>query len=430
MQSGWSVTVFESASSPGGRVHTDRRDGFLIDTGACALSDSYRAYLSLAAELNLSDDIVACAPCVGIFRDSHIELVRMDRIVSSLLRTRLVSWRSKGRLVRLAWDVFLAKARGQLDYSDMGRAAPLDNESARDYSLRALSAEIDDYLGSPIVRSMLIADTHKISKIELFSGVANIFGSRIYALKGGQGRLTDVLAERVRPQFESAVTSVYASAGKVTVGFTRANSRSEHLEFNACVVSCPLKVAAAICPQEHSLLGPLNAVLSYTQSITVSVATKVVPQCPAFLVQMPGCEDPDIALVFLNHNMSMDRAPPGCGLLDCHWETGAAERMMAKTDAEISARSLETVYRLFPELKGRVLFTQVARWPAALPMTRVGSYQAIAAFGAQMDPASPVQFAADYMSAAGQNSAVELGSRAAARLTRLLIERTTKQVYG
>ena len=72
--------------------------------------------------------------------------------------------------------------------------------------------------------------------------------------------------------------------------------------------------------------------------------------------------------------------------------------------------------RVFPELRDRVEFTEVTRWPAALPHTRIGAYKQIGEFNEQIDPRDRIQFAADYMSAAGQNTAVEFGNRAAAAL--------------
>jgi protoporphyrinogen/coproporphyrinogen III oxidase len=52
----------------------------------------------------------------------------------------------------------------------------------------------------------------------------------------------------------------------------------------------------------------------------------------------------------------------------------------------------------------------------ALPQTRVGVYQRIAEFTSGIDPTSRIQFAGDYLSQTGQNTAVAWGNRAAANL--------------
>jgi protoporphyrinogen/coproporphyrinogen III oxidase len=410
---GWHVEVFEAECEIGGRTKTIHHNGYVIDTGASALSASYRSYLQLIDELGLRDQIVQCSPYIGIFRDGRTHVMRLDRMVRSGLFTRLLPWSSKLRLLRLGLDVARAKSRGHLDYSDMRKSAPLDTETARSYALRALNAEVDSYLCEPVVRTMLIADTDKVSKVELFSGVANVFTADLYALKGGQGRLADVLAERLDVEVGTSVDRVSDFGDHVEV---RLSGEASMRGYDACVISAPLPVAAQICPDRAAVLEPLNIAMSYTQAITVSIGTTVPPHSPALLVQLPSCEDPDIALMFLDHNKAPDRAPGGRGLISCEWETGAAEKWMDAPDHEIVKHTMDSVHKVFPEVTNSVDFAHVSRWPRALPLTSVGAYRKIGEFNAALNPLSRIQFAADYMSAAGQNTAVEFGNRAARNL--------------
>ncbi|MDB5971493.1 MAG: Flavin-containing monoamine oxidase AofH [Hydrocarboniphaga sp.] len=415
---GWKVGVFESSGLAGGRVQTVHYEGYVIDTGASALAESYRGYLQLARELGLGAEIEPAMPAIGIVRDGTIHLLRTNRMMRTGITTGLLSWTSKIKLLRLGFDIVHAKLRGRLDYADMRRAAPLDTESARDYALRVLNGEIDSYLGDPIARTMLITDTDKISKVELFSGLANIMSTRILAMRGGQGRLPEMLAALVKPQLECPVLRVTGSDDHVEVEYRPSGATDSAVQrFDACVVCCPLFEAVKICPDLQALLQPLSSALRYTKAITVAVATRIRPSCPAFLVQLPSCEDPDIALMFVEHNKCADRAPPGRGLIGVDWEATASERFFDASDEDIVAHTLKSVIKVFPELGDQIEFTQVTRWAAALPLTGVGAYRRIGEFNAALDPKSRLQFAADYMSAAGQNTAVEMGARAAARIT-------------
>lgn len=409
---GWQVTIYEASGLVGGRVQTVERDGYRIDTGASAIADSYKSYIKLAGELGLGAEIVPASPCIGIFRDGHLHELNLDRPLS-LPVTGLLSPGAKLKFLRLAWDTAMARFRGQLDYADMCRAAPLDTESAGTYARRVLGKELTDYFVSPLVRLLLIADPDKISKVELFSGVGNIISAGISALRGGQGRLPRLLAERLAPKLNHPVDRVTEMADGVDVAFRDSDGVERAERFDACIVCCPLPDAARICADKSHLFAPLRDGLAYTQCITVALAFHRAPRARAFLVQMPTCEDADIALMFLDHNKAQDRAPSGRGLVDCHWETGAAEHWMDRSDDEIIAHSLESVYRVFPELTGQLAFGHVTKWRRALPQTAVGAYRLIGNFNAALDPKSRVQFASDYMSAAGQNTAVELGTRAA-----------------
>jgi oxygen-dependent protoporphyrinogen oxidase len=405
-QAGWTVTVFEAAETAGGRVQTLRTHGYQIDVGASAFSGAYEPYLQLIGELGLPYHAVS--PFVAIPRDGHTHLLDMNRMLTSGLRTRLLSPRAKLRAARLGLDVARAKRRGQLDYADMRKAAPLDTETARDYALRRLSPELDRYLCEPIVRTMLIADTDAVSKVELFSGVANVFATKIYTIAGGQGRVCETLAAGLDVRLGCAVERVQANGNGIAVTHAAGSE-----QVDAAIVTAPLPTAARICPDHAEMLTPLHERLGYTQCLKVAIGTTAQPHTPAFLVQLPSSEDSDVALLFLDHNKCADRAPAGHGLIDACWETRASQRMFDAPDEAIVARTMQTILRLYPELHGTVDFAHVTRWTQALPHTAVGAYRRIGELNAALDPRDPIQFAGDYLSAAGQNTAVALGNRAA-----------------
>lgn len=415
-QAGWIAEVFESEPEVGGRVKTVERDGYVIDTAATALGEAYSSYNDLAEELGLQQDIGPAAPGIGIFRDGKIHMIRTDRLVRSALTTRVISIRSKLKAIRLGVDIARAARRGHLDYSDPRKMAPIDAEDARTYALRVLNQELDQYLCEPVVRTLLIADTCNVSKVELFSGFANIFSTRITALRGGLGRLPTLLASKLAVTVNAPVSRVSDLGDQVEVEYSIAGGAPRVGRYGAAVITTPLPVADRICPDRTAALRPIASRLDYTQAITVAIASNRPPDCPAALVALPSGEDPDIALLFLDHNKCSDRAPLGRGLIDVHWETDASTRWMQKSDDAIAAHSLRTVFRVFPELRESVAFTHVSRWPLALPYTRPGAYQLIGELNAGLDRMDRIQFAADYMSAAGQNTAVRLGNRAARNL--------------
>ena len=414
-QAGFAVTVFESEPKPGGRVETLRAGGYVIDTAATAVGGGYADYRTLAAEVGV--EIVPSPACTGIVRDGRIHLLRLDRMIRSGVTTGLLSTTSKLRAARLGFDVMRAKSKGLLDYSDMGKAAPLDTESAHDYAMRALNAELDSYLCEPITRAMLIADTCRASKVELFSGVANAFGGGWGALEGGAIAIVDALVERVdRVRVSCAVSRARSIGGGVEVVYSEPSGTERSETFDVCVVACPLPAAVAICPGHQDVLGPLNEGLPFTSAITVAVGTTVRPACPALMVQLPAREERDIGLIFLDHNKTAGRAPDGHGLFTTDWEMDASARRFDEPDETLVAHAVTVLTKLFPEIAGTVDFTHVRRWPLALPHTKTGTFAKISAFNAGLDPADPIQFVGDWLSEAGQNSAMAVGNRAAANI--------------
>ncbi len=414
-QAGWEVEVFEAKPRAGGRVETIVQRGYRIDTGATAFAARYPIATQLARELSLR--IVDTAPYLGVYRDGRIRLLRLDRLIRSGLRTDVLSLFTKVRLARVVLDVALASMRGMLSYEDLRAAAPLDTETARDYLTRLAGTEADGYFGEPITRALLLADSDKVSRVELMSGLVNAVAGRLSTLAGGQGAIIDALLSRLRTvHLRSPVLSLTESDDGVRLKYRDPEGETKALTADACVVATPLPVAATICAPTRTSLGLLNDTLRFTQAINVAIGTTRPANTPAFLVQLPAAEDREVCMIIVENNKAPDRTPAGHGLLSVCWEMSAAAAWMPRTDDELIARSLETVLRLFPELRDTVDFTYVRRWPIALPQKRVGVYQQIAEFTSNLDPRSRIQFAGDYLSQTGQNTAVAWGNRAAANL--------------
>ncbi|HEX9831494.1 MAG TPA: FAD-dependent oxidoreductase [Mycobacterium sp.] len=401
---GWDVDIIEAGEHAGGRVETVHAHGYAIDTGATALAARYPMATQLAEELGI--ERIWTAPYLGIYRSGRIRLLRLDRLLRSGLTTDLLGSRTKLRLIRVVIDIIRASVRAMLSYEDLRRAAPLDTETARDYLRRAAGIEADAYFGEPLTRALLLANSDQVSRVELMSGLINAVAGRLSTLAGGQGRLV-----------RSPVHSVHRTTTGVQVGYTKPDGSPAAVDADACIVATTLPDAATICGDEVPALNKLAQSLRFTRAINVAIGTTRPARTPAFLVQLPSDEDPEIAMIIVENNKAPDRAPPGHGLLSVSWEMSAATAWFGRSDAELVERALVAVFRILPELRGTVDFTYVRRWPLALPHTRVGVYREIAAFTSALDPNSPIQFAGDYLSQTGQNTAVAWANRAAANLT-------------
>ncbi|WP_165605937.1 protoporphyrinogen/coproporphyrinogen oxidase [Mycolicibacterium mucogenicum] len=411
---GWSVVVLESEPVAGGRIRTLRDQGYVVDLGATSAGAGHEDFLALAQELELK--MVTSPPWLGIARGDVVHELRVDQLVRSGVSTRLLSTRSKLQMSRLALDLVTAKLRGRLDYTDLSKAAPIDTETAHTYALRALNSEIDSYVVAPLTRTMMIADSDRTSKVELFSGIANSLGGEWQSLAGGAASIVDALVSRLDVRLRHSAEQVTELADGVRVVYTEADGRRSDLVADACVVACPLPAAAAICPERGEALNPLAAALPYTRTISVALGTTWRPDCRAFMVLLSPADSSEVAVFFQDHRKDPARAPAGNGLFTMYFEMDAAEKYFDAADDEIIECAVRALSRLWPELRASVNFTHVHRWAQALPHSQVGTFQRIAEFNAALDPADRIQFAADYMSEIGLNTAVVFGKRAAANL--------------
>ena len=416
-QAGWTVQVLESEPSAGGRVETLNAQGYRVDTGATALAARYPIATALAKELGL--EILWTAPYLGVYRDGKIHLLKLDQMVRSGLMTKLLGWRTKVRLARVVAEIVRASARGMLSYEDLRAAAPLDTETASAWLRRTAGAEADSYFGEPITRALLLANSDQVSRVELMSGLINAVAGRLSTVAGGQGAIIDGLLKHVENiELRSPVTSVEETEHGVRVTYDDPAGQSHTIDADACVVATQLPIATQICGATYPDLKPLDDALQFTTAINVAVGTTRPADTPAFLVQLPSTEDPEVCMVIVENNKAPDRAPAGKGLLSVSWEFSASAQWIDRPDEEIIERALQTAFRLFPELRGTVDFTYVRRWRIALPHTKVGVYRQISEFTSGLDETSRIQFAGDYLSQTGQNTAVAWANRAAENLNR------------
>ncbi len=413
---GFNVTVLETSDKLGGRSQTENIGQFKIDTGACMMSNGYTAYLKLAQDLGIADAIVPTSQKIAIPRAGAIHEIDLRAPIRSMLSTRLLSWRARLGLASVILDAYRAKRKGQLDYDNMSTAAPLDVESVTDYAGRTLKQEAIDYFCTPLIRLMTLSEPEEISKVELLSGIGNIVGLELWSLLGGVNAMSQKLAEDLHVVLESSATAVTETASGVLVEWKDSRGNQHQEETDCCVVACRLPETANICSYRQADLVELQRKVAYTPAITVAIATSVRPETDAMVMMLPQTESPDIGLLFFEHNKCPDRTPTGHYLTSCQWQAGASKVHFSSDDNFLVSRTLDVMQQYFPKIADSVAMTHVTRWPMALPHSRPGMFKANSQFLEKVDRHARIQFAGDYLSVAGQNTAVAFGERAASNL--------------
>lgn len=413
-QGGFSVTVLEAEDHVGGRMATIERDGFLIDTAAAILPTTYTRMVKLISDAGLAGDVVPTSDLVGIVRDGTTWRLRGGKAVADAVKTRLLSVREKLPLAKLLAD--LARAGDRLDWYDLGRAADLDTETARQYADRRLSKEILDYIIDPALGSLFVASPERLSVVDFLFAVRNILGGSFFNSPKGVGFLTEGLARHVDVELKARCTSVEERAGGVTVTWDR-SGEAEHVEEAAvCVIALSGHQMMAVYPQLDPVRREVVADIEYSTCVDVHLALSSPPDEPAMMIQVPSREDPDLCVVVLDHNRAPGRAPAGKGLLTSYWHTAWADQQWDRSDGEIVDAAIPAIDRLLPGVARTIEFAHVQRWRPAVVMSKPGTYRDLARFTAATDTAARVQLCGDYLSASTTHASLCSGERAAERL--------------
>jgi len=413
-QGGFAVTVLEAEDHVGGRMATIERDGFRLDTAAAILPTTYTRMVKLIADAGLSGEVVPTSDLVGFARDGVVHRLRSSRAPIDGLKTGLLSPAAKLQLVKVIAD--LVRAGDRLDWYDLGRAADLDTESAREWADRRLSPEILDYIIDPALGALFVASPDRLSVVDFLFAVRNILGGSFFNSPNGVGFLPEGLARHVAVELNARCTSVEERAGGVTVTWDRPGEDEHVTDAAVCVIALSGHQMAAVYPQLDPVRRDVVADIEYSTCIDVHLGLSSPPNEPAMMVQVPSREDPDLCVVVLDHNRAPGRAPAGKGLLTSYWHTGWADQQWERSDGEIVEAALPAIDRLLPGVARTVEFAHVTRWRPAVVMSRPGTYRDLARFSAATDVTTRVQLCGDYLSASTTHASLCSGERAAERL--------------
>ncbi len=165
-QAGFAVRVLESENHLGGRTATKRFGEFIVDIGAGILPGSYAALQRLMRDAGLSELLDDMSAPTAVCRDGRIHLLPLNSMIGAMLKTRLLGWRSKLLLARIAASAL--RMFPSLDFDNLGRAAAHDTQTLADYAQRHLNEELLEFLLNPVQKMMYVIPASTASVVDFF----------------------------------------------------------------------------------------------------------------------------------------------------------------------------------------------------------------------------------------------------------------------
>jgi oxygen-dependent protoporphyrinogen oxidase len=255
----WNIHVWESASRPGGKIGSHRRDGFLIEHGPNGFLDNNPSTLNLCHQLGLESRLIAASEVAGKNRFLLLngKLQQLPGGLGSFLFTGMLSWRAKLNLLLERFQ----------------RRGTVEEESIHAFAERRVGHEIAHTFADAFVTGILAGDPKLLSFQASFPRLAAMerehgsltkgmaaarkgkpVGSRarMWSFPNGLQELIDALVTQLREPLQTNrhVQSVRPHEGRWIV-----EAEGQHLEADAVVLACP-------AAEQARLLSPINAVLA------------------------------------------------------------------------------------------------------------------------------------------------------------------------
>jgi protoporphyrinogen/coproporphyrinogen III oxidase len=388
------LSLLEAADRLGGTIHTERREGFVIEHGPDSFLSEKPWALDLCRRLGVEDRLLRTD---DRFRRTFVvlggrlhplpdgfQLLAPTRLWP-FLGSRLFSWPGK---LRMALDLALPRG-GDPD------------ESLGGFVRRRLGREALERVAQPLVAGIYTADPEDLSLaaamprfLELerrersvilgmwraarrapaeAAGASGARWSLFVSFGDGMDELVRLLAARLPPgavRLRKPVSDVRRNGGRWQVSTAEGGT----WEADALILAPEAHRVARMVRYLDPALAHLLDGISYASSATVTLAYRradVAHPLDGFGFVVPHVERRPIIACTFSSVKYPGRAPHGHALLRVFLGGALAEAVLEQSDDSLVATARSQLDELLGT-RGNPVFTRIARYPKAMPQYHVG----------------------------------------------------------
>ena len=422
--------LLEADNQVGGRLGSDRVDGFSLDKGADFFCSSYDVAFRMCEELGLS--LLRSDMNLGWYRNGRWVVSTPIQSVGTLIKN-LAAFRTLGFLSPKAfWPVLklfreMNRQSEYLSFSGDCRIMELDGEeNFGDYLERlgvpeSLQVTLKGFL------EMTMGHVEDGGAAYMRTYLAEMLkGDQLYVPEQGVGALSRALADACGDaiRISTPVRHVTVRDGAVTNVMTDDGP----IEADAVICAIPATKVAGIIPDLPAGIRRVLDRVAYSCGCRVVIGLDH-PPLPAGWHGALYPEDDTPLLLDRSINLPAC-TPPGKSTLDLLVGRDRAEELLPLDDEEIKRQMLRDVRRVSPpgaNLPGddEGLFSRVYRWKEAVCMGLPGMFKAVSDVRRELGQnIGNLYLAGDYTRVPSVNGALASGIGAAEEVVRLLESRS------
>ncbi len=374
------VMLFERASSVGGNIKSECRDGFLLEHGPNTALAS-RELLDLITELGLRDKIAASNPS-----SKKRFILRSGRLVplpsSWIGFVRTAAFSRKAKLGLLKEPFVTAKVAGE--------------ESVAAFFERRLGRELVDFAVDPFISGIYAGDPDKLSIRHAFPRLHEFeknYGSlltgavfapknlsaklpkgtpRSLTFKQGMQTLPDALADELgeRVKLNTNVRAIR----KIHGGRIELETVSGRGLFDAVVVCAPADSAASLIRNlDEEAASALAGIYSPPVSVVIMgfKQDRVLSDASGFGFLVPALERRNILGSLWTSSVFENRAPSGYHLFTTFIGGSRRPELCDEDEDRLAEIALEELNSILG-ISGDPVLTFVKKWKKAIPQYNIG----------------------------------------------------------
>ena len=408
--------VLEAESRVGGRMTTDRVNGFVVDRGVTLFGNAFTSMRALVKRLRLSPLVCKGSFSVGIQDAAGCRGYRGGRFDDLLFDGR-ISWRARLASVRFGLD--LLRHHRALIHGRSTLSGSLDDEDARTYFRRIGGEEIFDRIFLPGLNGPVGGAVDTSSRVILMQVLWNLLVRGQWNLTDGVDRIPEAAASEVKVLTEARALHVEQRDSGVQVE-AEVKGKQQTFRARAVIFAIPGQLVPAICPSLPEEIRASLCRTQYSRIVNAAVALSRPPNTPyagyAFTEDVvPGAE------IEMEHLRAPNRCPDGAGMAGVFlWDTPQRRRLDAG-DESLKQQASDVLEQNFPECRGKVLFVHLVHWNIGISQFPPGRLREMTALRKHLATwNSPFDLCGDYLDGLSSEGALRTGKEAAERTAKKL----------
>jgi protoporphyrinogen/coproporphyrinogen III oxidase len=407
-EKGVDFTVFEKDRVPGGKIVTDRLQGFTVEGGPDSFLPEKHWTVELVKKVGLESELLPTNDQnkgTYIFSQGRLHrlpegvMLMVPTMIMPLVRSRLISLPGK---LRMGMELFIPKKSTESD------------ESLAQFVTRRLGRECLEKIAEPLVAGIHTSNPDNMSvkatfprflAMEQKSGslirgmVSALKNAPHMAVASANGQMTYFMS--LREGMQQLVDRCVSFIGKDTIrtstevrevrkdkqGFDLlVGSESVNAQF--VVLSSPSYISADLLRGESHVLSERLSSITWSSTATISLAFKkadIQSSLQGFGFLVPRVEGRKINAATWSSIKWSFRAPSDSILIRCFVGGGHHEELVSYEDRELIKTILEEL-RTIAGISAYPHLSRVYRWEKSMPRYTVGHLDRVTAIDAALAP--------------------------------------------
>ena len=376
------IVLVERSERLGGKLLTEREDGFVVEGAADSFLSRKLRGIGLAEELGLASELVGRRPeHARTFVRSGGELHPLPEGLTGMIPTNLDALDSSALLSREGRERLAAEV-------DVPATAPGGDESIASFVSRRLGREAYEKLVEPLMTGIYGGDGEQLSLEATFPNLRALELEHGSVLRGLAAQDTPASPH---PPFVSFRDGVSVLVERIAVGLERAEivtgrtavelRRSQDgyevelddgrmLVADGVVLAVPAFAVAELLAEFDRGLAHEHAEIPYASSAIVTIAFAGERDLDGYGYVVPGAEGSDVLACTWSSSKWESRAPAGFSLVRVYLGRFGGPDVTAETDAGLVERARGEVRVL--GIEDEPARTWIHRWPRGMPQYVLG----------------------------------------------------------